>query len=88
MYENDKYNILKIKNKIGPQFEVVVEWIEQKKIEHIFMNDMYLEDDKVIERLDNIYEIRYNQSVEELNDKKDKLDVFRNKFIKKEKGGN
>ena len=92
MYENDKYNILRIRNHPGPQFEVVVHWLSPvNKIEHVFFNDNLLEDDKFIDHLDIIWEENYNKGTPvEQASKITKLDDARKKYIKKEKeeGGN
>jgi len=83
MYENKKYRILKIRNTPGPHFEVVVQWLEPiKKIEHIFLNDRYLEEDLLIERLDDFWEQHYNRSDEEINDRANRIKKLAKKLCK------
>jgi hypothetical protein len=83
MYENKKYKILNIRDTPGPNFEVVVQWLVPiEKIEHIFMNDMYLEETMLIQRLDDMWEQVYNRGPEQIADKKAKIIELANKLKK------
>jgi hypothetical protein len=74
MYENVKYKILNIKNTPGPNFEVVIQWLAPvSKIEHVFLNDAFLAEDLLIQRIDEMWELNYNKSIEEIADKKAKI---------------
>ena len=84
-YENIKYEIIKIKNQPGPQFEVVVHWLETNTFEHIFFKDRLLEEDKFIDEIDNMWE-QFHSSGDDVEKIKkiEKLDDARKKYIKKE----
>lgn len=83
MYENKKYKILKIRDLPGERFECVVQWLEPiKKIEHIFMNDQYLDEELLIKRLDNKWERYYNKSDKQIKDKKKKIKNMSKKLVK------
>lgn len=73
MYENIKYKISNIINNPGPRFEVHVLWLEENKYEKIFMNDEYLEESKLIQRLDDFYEQFHNSEKDMPKDEKIKL---------------
>jgi hypothetical protein len=84
MYENTKYIIKNIIDHLGPQFEVQVFWIEENQYEKIFFNDEWLEEDKLIYRLDDLYMQCHNKTKTDIYEKKNKIDSLKEKFCKVE----